>query len=148
VRGGLRMRRAGIGGLARLRSRGPVIRGLWQIGETHPRLSREALAEAVELARYAAEEPESHTLRDEREAEAIVKRAGREANLWDTRVQSKGRRVRCKSDVVGNLPKVILQWSQARGPVNPVWARRCSTGWSRLSRCMPRVAKKRTMVWN
>jgi hypothetical protein len=33
------------------RYRGPVIGGLWQICETHPPMTREALAEAVELAR-------------------------------------------------------------------------------------------------
>ena len=38
-----------------------------------------------------------------------MERAGRDPNLWDMRVQRKGRRVRCKSDIVGHLPKVIFQ---------------------------------------
>ncbi len=91
------------------RYRGPVVGGQWQIRETFPPLTHEALAGGTELAQYATGEPEKHRLRDEVEAEAVVERARRDPNLWDMKVQRKGRTVRCKSDIVGHLPKVIFR---------------------------------------
>jgi hypothetical protein len=91
------------------RYRGPVAGGQWQIRETFPPLTREALAGGMDLARYAAGDPEKHTLRDVPEAEAVVELARRDPNLWDMKVQRKGRTVWCKSDVVGHLPKVIFR---------------------------------------
>jgi hypothetical protein len=91
------------------RYRGRVADGAWQISESYPTLSREALAGGLDLARYAAKEPEKHELRDDAEAEAVVELAGRDPTLWDMRVQRKGRTVWCKSDVVGHLPKVIFR---------------------------------------
>jgi hypothetical protein len=91
------------------RYRGPVNGGQWQISETYPPLTREALAGAMDLARYAAGDSEKHELRDEAEAEAVVELARRDPNMWDMKVQRKGRMVWCKSDVVGHLPKVIFR---------------------------------------
>jgi hypothetical protein len=91
------------------RYRGPVNEGQWQIGETFPPLSREALAGGWELARYAAGEPERHQLRDEAEAEAVVELARRDPNLWDSKVRREGRTVWCKSDIIGHLVKVIFR---------------------------------------
>jgi hypothetical protein len=88
---------------------GPVMGGQWQIRETFPPLTREALAGAADLARYAAEDPEKHKLRSEAEAETVAELASRDPNLWDLKVQRKGRTVWCKSDVVGHLPKVIFR---------------------------------------
>jgi hypothetical protein len=91
------------------RYRGPVSRGAWQISETYPQLARDALADAAELARYAESEHEEHILRDEAEAEAVVKLAKQDPNLWDMRVQREGRTVWCDSDIVGHLPKVVFR---------------------------------------
>jgi hypothetical protein len=91
------------------RYRGAVAGGEWQIGETFPPLTREAFAGGMELARYAAQEPEKHELRNEAEAEAVVELARRDPNLWDLKVQRQGRTVWSKSDIVGHLPKVIFR---------------------------------------
>ena len=91
------------------RYRGPVEGGGWQITETFPPLTREALAGGTDLARYALGDSEKHKLRDEAEAAAVVELAKRDPNLRDMKVQRKGRTVRCGSDVVGHLPKVIFR---------------------------------------
>jgi hypothetical protein len=91
------------------RYRGRVEGGEWQIGETFPPLTREALAGGLDLARYAAGDRVRHKLRDEVEAEAVAELARRDPNLWDMRVEQKGRTVRCRSDIVGHLPKVIFR---------------------------------------
>jgi hypothetical protein len=91
------------------RYRGPVAGGAWQIRETYPPLTHEALAGGMDLARYAAEDPEKHQLCDEAEAQAVVELAKRDPNLWDMRVQRIGRTVRCQSDIVGHLSKVIFR---------------------------------------
>src|SRR5262249_60382456 len=72
------------------RYRGPVAGGQWQIRETFPPLTREALAGATDLARYAAGDPEKHKLRSEAEAEAGAEPAGRGPPPWGP----KGRRKR------------------------------------------------------
>jgi hypothetical protein len=92
------------------RYRGPVAGGAWQIRETYPPLTRQALAGGMDLARYAAQEPEKHELRDEAEAEAVVELAKRDPNLWDMRVQRTGRIAWCKSDIIGHLTKVIFRY--------------------------------------
>jgi hypothetical protein len=91
------------------RYRGGVERGEWRISETYPPLTREVLADAMDLAQYAAEEHEKHALRDEAEAEAVVTLAKRDPNLWDMRVQREDSTVWCKSDIVGHLPKVVFR---------------------------------------
>jgi hypothetical protein len=91
------------------RYRGRVAGGAWQITETYPALTRAALSEGMDLARYAATDPEEHALRSEAEAEAVVELARRDPNLWDLRVERKGVTVRCKSDIVGHLPKAIFR---------------------------------------
>jgi hypothetical protein len=91
------------------RYRGPVAGGRWQIAESFPLLTCEALASAIEWARYAAGDPERHELRDEAEAEAVVELARRDPLLWDSKVVRKGRIVWCKSDIVGHLPKLIFR---------------------------------------
>src|SRR5262249_32208391 len=91
------------------RYRGPVDGGEWRIRETYPPLTSAALAGGMDLARYAAKDPEKHRLRDEAEAQAVVELAKRDPNLWDMRVERKGRTVRCRSDIVGHLPKVIFR---------------------------------------
>ena len=91
------------------RYRGPVAGGEWQVAETYPPLTRDALAGGMELARYAAGDPETHELRDEAEARALVELARRDPNLWDAKVQRDGRTVWCKSDVVGHLPKALFR---------------------------------------
>ena len=91
------------------RYRGPVAGGQWQISETYPTLTHEALAGGIDLARYAFTDPEKHRLRDPVEAEAVVELAKRDPNLWDLKVQRKGRTVWCKSDIVGHLAKVIFR---------------------------------------
>jgi hypothetical protein len=91
------------------RYRGPVAGGRWQVRETFPPLTHEALAGGMDLARYAAGDPERHELRDEAEAAAVEERARWDPNLWDMKVQRKGRTVWCGSDVVGHLVKVIFR---------------------------------------
>jgi hypothetical protein len=91
------------------RYRGTVEGGQWLIRETFPPLTCEALAGGMELARYQLTDPEKHELRDEAEAEAVVDLARRDPNLWDSKVQRKGRTVWCKSDIIGHLVKVLFR---------------------------------------
>jgi hypothetical protein len=98
----------------RQRYRGPVSARQWRITETYPPLSREALAGAFDLARYAAGEPEKHELRSVAEAEAVVRLAKRDPNLWDMKILRDGRTVWCTSDIVGHLPKVIFRHRYSR----------------------------------
>jgi hypothetical protein len=96
------------------RYRGGILDRTWRIRETYPPLDRRALAEGLELARYAAAEHETHELLDEAEARAVIELARRDPTLWDMRVQQDGQRVWCKSDIVGHLPKVIFRHRFAR----------------------------------
>jgi hypothetical protein len=96
------------------RYRGDVVGRVWRIHESHPPLEHRALAEGLDLARYAAVEHERHELLDEAEARAVVKLARRDPTLWDLRVQQDGRTVWSKSDIVGHLPKVIFRHRFAR----------------------------------
>jgi hypothetical protein len=88
---------------------GRVAGGVWLISETYPPLTHEALAGGMDLARYAAQEPERHQLGDESEVEAVLELARRDPNLWDLKVKREGRTVWCESDVVGHLSKVIFR---------------------------------------
>ena len=81
------------------RYRGPVAGRVWQIAETHPSLTAEALTDALDLARHAAADKPTHKARDEAEAEAVVELARQDPNLCDMTVERKGRTVRCKSDI-------------------------------------------------
>jgi hypothetical protein len=89
------------------RYRGPVRAGTWQISETYPALTHEVLVEALDLARKA--DRPRHKARDEAEAEAVVELARHDPNLWDMKVQRKGRAVWCESDIVGHLSKVFFR---------------------------------------
>jgi hypothetical protein len=91
------------------RYRGPVVAGKWQIQETYPPLTCEALAGGFDLAMRATEEPDKHELQDEDAVEAVVILAKRDPNLWDMQVQRAGRTVWCESDITGHLPKVIFR---------------------------------------
>jgi hypothetical protein len=89
------------------RYRGLVAGGQWQIADTFPPLTREVLAEALDLARYAVTEPEKHQLRNEAEAEAVVELARRDPNLWDMKIKRQGSTI--KADLIGHLVKVIFR---------------------------------------
>jgi hypothetical protein len=89
------------------RYRGPVRDAQWQITETYPALTGQVLQEVLELA--ALGEQSKYQARDEAEALAIIARARRDPELWDKKVQRKGRLVRCKDDFLGQLPKLFLQ---------------------------------------
>jgi hypothetical protein len=91
------------------RYRGPVADGRWQVLQTYPGLTREALAGGLDLARYASTEPEKHALHDEAEAQAVVDLSRRDPNLWDLKVQRAGRTVWSESDIVGHLTKAIFR---------------------------------------
>jgi hypothetical protein len=92
------------------RYRGPVAGKNWEISETYPALSRDALAGGMDLARYGAQDHEKHEARDEAEAAAIVELAKRDPTMWDMKMQRKGRMVWCESDVVGHLPKAFFRY--------------------------------------
>jgi len=89
------------------RYRGPVRDGQWRVGQSYPPLTRDALAGALDLAR--AGEQRKYRLRDEAEAVAVVEAAKRDPGLYGMTVERKGRNVRCRDDVVGQLPKVIFR---------------------------------------
>jgi hypothetical protein len=91
------------------RYRGPVVAGEWQISETLPPLTSEALSGALDLARRAAKDPTKYKLRDEAEAHAVAELARRDPNLWDMKIQQMGRTVWCESDICGHLSKVIFR---------------------------------------
>ncbi|MBX9622532.1 MAG: hypothetical protein K2X82_01830 [Gemmataceae bacterium] len=89
------------------RYRGTVIGGVWRIDSTHPPLSREVLAEALELAA----KPGKGRARcgDEAEATALVAAAATDPNLTGGKLRQKGRLVRIDYDFVGNLPKLLFR---------------------------------------
>jgi hypothetical protein len=89
------------------RYRGPVRDAQWQITETYPALTGEVLKEVFELA--ALGEQPKYQARDEAEALEIIARARRDPELWEYKVQRKGRLVRCKDDFLGRLPQLFLQ---------------------------------------
>jgi hypothetical protein len=89
------------------RYRGPVREEQWNIVETYPALPCQVLTEALELA--AMGEQPKYKARDPAEAEAIVALARRDLDLWDMKVERKGRMVRCEDDIIGHLPKVFFR---------------------------------------
>ncbi|MBX9584188.1 MAG: hypothetical protein K2X87_28140 [Gemmataceae bacterium] len=89
------------------RYRGTISGGVWRIAETHPPLSREVLAEALELA--AKPGRGRVRCRDEAEAEALIEAAKTDPNLAGGTPHQAGREVRVQYDFVGNLPKLVFR---------------------------------------
>jgi hypothetical protein len=89
------------------RYRGTVGGGVWRIAESHPPLSREVLAEALELATQPGRG--RVRCRDEAEAEALIAAAATDPNLAGGKPRRRGSEVRVKYDFVGNLPKLLFR---------------------------------------
>lgn len=91
------------------RYRGTVREGALWIERTHPPLTHQALADALEIA--AHESRTRITCRDEAEAIALEAAALRDSYLHDMDVKRRGATVRVEFDV-GNLAKLLLRHRQ------------------------------------
>jgi hypothetical protein len=89
------------------RYRGPIAGGVWQIRETYPALSANALTAALDMARRA--DQQKHDVRDEAEAEAVIARAKQDPNLWNQTIERQGQTLWYESDSFGQLTKVLFR---------------------------------------